>query len=171
VKAVKAVEVELEARSLNDRRTVEVPYKRRVFDRRTKTFKYERTIHLSDTNMFGSVYFARFFDLQGETREEFLQYFMGADFPEFISQKLGIVTVDAYCKYHAPLFLYDDIVMKLRVTALKRTKFHLEFQAQRTRDKLCAATGEQWIGFTTAEGKPIAIPEIVLKNLKRFVIS
>ena len=154
-----------------DRRTSEVNYKRRVYNRRTKTFNYERTIHLSDTNMFGSVYFARFFDLQGETREEFLRYFMGEDFAEFIENKYGIVTVEAHCKYHAALFLYDDIVVKLQVTKLKRSKFQISFYTERVSDKQCAAKGTQWIGFTTAEGKPIAIPDIVSKNLKQFVVD
>jgi len=155
----------------NDRRAQQVSYKRRVFDRRSKTFKYERTIHLSDTNMFGSVYFASFFNLQGEAREEFLQHFMANDFGRFIEQRYGIVTVDAYCKYYAPLFLYDNIVVKLQVTKLKRTKFQIQFETERHSDKLVAATGKQWIGFTNAEGKPIAIPDIVTKNLKPYVLD
>lgn len=154
-----------------DRRSQQVNYKRRVYDRRTKTFKYDRTIHLSDTNMFGSVYFASFFNLQGEAREEFLQHFMAKDFGTFVEQRYGIVTVDAYCKYNAPLFLYDNIVVKLRVTKLKRTKFEIQFETERQSDKLVAATGKQWIGFTTAEGKPIAIPDIVVKNLKPYVLD
>lgn len=152
-----------------DRRTTKTDFKRRVYDRRTKTFNYERTIHLSDTNMFGSVYFASFFNLQGESREEFLQYFMGEDFPIFIEQKYGIVTVDAYCKYFAPLYLYDNIVVKIQVTKLKRTKFQVQFETVRHDNNQVAATGKQWIGFTTAAGKPIAIPEIVVKNLKPYV--
>jgi len=155
----------------NDRRSNHVSYKRRAYDRRSKTFKYERTIHLSDTNMFGSVYFASFFNLQGETREEFLQHFMANDFGKFIEQKYGIVTVDAYCKYNAPLFLYDNIVVNLQVTKLKRTKFQIQFETVRHSDKLVAATGKQWIGFTTAEGKPIAIPDIVRKNLEPYVLD
>jgi len=155
----------------DDRRANHVSYKRRVYDRRSKTFKYERTIHLSDTNMFGSVYFASFFFLQGEAREEFLQYFMARDFGEFIQQKYGIVTVDAYCKFNAPLFLYDNIVIKLQVTKLKRAKFEIQFVTERHSDKLVAATGKQWIGFTTAEGKPIAIPDIVRKNIAPYVIE
>ena len=155
----------------NDRRAEHVSYKRRVYDRRSKTFKYERTVHLSDTNMFGSMYFASFFNLQGETREEFLQHFMANDFGAFIEQRYGIVTVDAYCKYYAPLYLYDNIVVKLQVTKLKRTKFEIQFETERHADKMVAATGKQWIGFTTAEGKPIAIPEIVLRNLKPYVLD
>lgn len=151
-----------------DRRSQVINYKRRVYDRRAKTFLHERTIHLGDTNLFGSVYFARFFDFQGEAREEFLQYFMGDDLPTFMAQKYGMVTVDARCTYHQPLFVYDQIVTHLQVSIIKRTKFKLSFDIQRKPKQTCAHA-EQWIGFTNQFGKPIPIPDIVLNNLRKYL--
>ena len=153
-----------------DRRSQEINYKRRVYDRRANTFLHERTIHLGDTNLFGSVYFARYFDFQGEAREEFLQYFMGGDLPTFLAQKCGIVTIDAQCKYHRPLFVYDQVVIHLQVLIIKRTKFKLSFDIKRMPKQTCAHA-EQWIGFTNQLGKPIPIPDIVLKNLRKYLIN
>jgi len=161
----------LEARSSDERRAVETDYKRRKYDRRTQTFKYERTIHLSDTNMFGSVYFAKFFDLQGEAREEYLQQVLGQDFAEFIQHRYNLVTLEANCHYKGALYLYDNVVVNVQVKILKRAKFKITFSSVRKSDNSCVAIGEQWIGFTSAEGKPIAIPDVVQRNLKNFVVT
>jgi len=156
-------------RRIADRRINKIDFSRRKYNRRDRIFIYSRVIHLSDTNMYGSVYFARFFDLQGESREEFLQYFMGDDLAEFAKKKYGIVTVKANCQYKLPLFVYDKVDILLQVTVLKRTKFKLEFIVQKAETEKTAAIGEQWIGFTNAFGLPIPIPQIVLKNLKKYV--
>ena len=156
---------------VEQRRKDNVSYKRRKYDRRTKTFQYERTIHLSDTNSFGSVYFARFFEFQGEAREEFLYYFMGSDFGAFLALEIGIVTVEAKCKYNAPLFVYDDIVVNIQVSQLKRAKFKLTFCIKKRSNNEQSALAEQWIGFTNKNGAPIPIPDIVLKNLKQHALT
>lgn len=158
----------IETRRLNsDRRVGEVNYKRRNYDRRERAFLYHRTVHLSDTNAFGSVYFARFFEFQGEAREEFLLFFLGADFPAFLEQGYNLVTVNAECKYGAPLYLYDDVLVKLQVSKLSRTKLHLKFEIVRLSDQSIAATGSQTIGFLTSEGKISRVPELIANNLKR----
>ena len=157
-------------RRVADRRVKEIDFKRRRFDRRLKTFMYQKTVHLSDTNAFGSVYFARFFDFQGETREEFLQYFMGKDLAEFINKGFGIVTIEAQNKYKVPLFVYDRIVIKLQVLKIKRTKVNVSITIEKISGEL-AAKGEQWLGFTDHNGRAIPIPEIVLRNLERFEIT
>jgi len=156
---------------VDQRRKNKISYKRRKYDRRAKKFQYQRTIHLSDTNTFGSVYFARFFEFQGEAREEFLKYFMGNDFEAFLAKEIGIVTVEAKCKYNAPLFVYDDIVVNIQVPQLKRAKFKLTFTIKNQSDDKQYALGEQWIGFTNKEGIPIPIPDIIIKNLKQHVLD
>ena len=158
-------------RRVSERRKTNISYKRRKYDRRNKTFKYHRTIHLSDTNMFGSVYFARFFEFQGEAREEFLQYFMGQDLVPFMKERYGMVTVEANCQYKSPLYLYDDITVDIQVAVLKRAKFKLIFTIKNDSSNNIAAVAEQWIGFTSSNGTPISIPEIVLRNLKKHQYS
>ncbi len=155
-------------RKTSDRRHTKTDYKRRIFDRRTRTFLYERTIHLTDTNMFGSVYFARFFDMQGEAREEYMLFLLGKDMAEFIGAGYNIVTISASNRYYAPLMVYDRIVVELQVVDRKRTKAKMQFTIKRQADNFVCAVGEQWIGFTTREGRPIAIPDVVLKNFQKI---
>jgi YbgC/YbaW family acyl-CoA thioester hydrolase len=164
--------------STTDRRNTTTNYARRIFDRRNREFHYHRRIHLSDTNSFGNVYYARFFELFGEAREEFLLFILGESFTEFFSQDVSIVTVEANCKYHASLYLYDRVVVKLQVPEVKRMKFKLRFEIvyadldQPTRNHpAIVAVGEQWVGFTTRKGKPIPMPAMFSDNLRKRHLS
>lgn len=157
---------EQERRVSIDRRSAHIDFKRRNFDRRSKVFKYERSIHLNDTNAFGSVYFARFFDYQGEAREDFLKFLLGDRWKEFVACRYGLVTVSATCNYHAPLFLYDNLQVNIKVPTPTRTKVTMEFQLVRQNDMTQVATGQQVIGFTDSESKPIPVPDIIVDSFK-----
>lgn len=79
-------------------------------------FTYKRRILLQDTDTFGVVYFARFFDFASEAFEHYLA-----------SQGLGIEKMDgnsdyvspvssAECKFIKPLKLGDQIEIRLKLT-------------------------------------------------------
>lgn len=160
-----------EKRQTSDRRRSTIDLARRKFDRRGRKFIYSRGIHLSDTNSFGNVYYARFFDIFGEAREEFLLYILGEEFGNFFQQDISIVTVEASCKYFSSLFLYDKVVVKLSVPVLKKMKFKMNFDVVREdgndsgENESLIAKGQQWIGFTTTKGRPVQIPELFANNL------
>jgi len=162
-----------QSRKIQDRRTKNIDLSRRKFDRRNRAFFYFRSIHLGDTNSFGNVYYARFFDIFGEAREEYLLFILGNLFNSFFNNDLSIVTVEATCKYCSSLFVYDRIAVILQVPALKRTKFKMTFRIIRESDYQTnpfgckpLALGEQWIGFTTRAGKPLPIPDVFASNLR-----
>jgi len=166
------VESKQERRKSTDRRNEHIDFNRRNFDRRSRIFKYERSIHLTDTNAFGSVYFARFFDYQGEAREEFLKFLLDDRWEEFVACRYGLVTVSANCNYNAPLFLYDNLKVNIKVPTPTRTKVTMDFQLVRQNDMTQVATGQQVIGFTDSEHKPIPVPEIILSSFKhRQILS
>lgn len=57
-----------------------------------KEFNFSKTVYLSDTNMEGNVYFARYFNWQGEAREEFYRQ----HYPLHLLQSgLKLITVNA----------------------------------------------------------------------------
>ncbi|MGD8569651.1 MAG: thioesterase family protein [Gammaproteobacteria bacterium] len=161
-----------ERRQTNDRRRRTIDYTRRKFDRRSREFIYNRSIHLSDTNSFGNVYYARFFDIFGEAREEFLLYILGDKFESFFQQDISIVTVEASCKYYSSLFLYNKVAVKLTVPVLKKMKFKMQFDVviednnEPDANQPLIAKGEQWIGFTTTKGRPVPIPDQFSDNLR-----
>ena len=157
-------------RSPEDRRQITTDFNRRKFDRRIKTFFYERSIHLSDTNMYGSVYFANFFLLQGECREEFFQYLLGDDIMEFVQGGYNIVTINAHTEYKGPLYNGDKINVNLQVVELKPIRAKLEFTFINKADDSVLATGYQSICLVDASRKPVPFPEVVIRNLKRLSI-
>lgn len=157
-------------RSVIDRRQIPTDFNRRKYDRRTKTFTYERSIHLRDTNMYGSVYFAEFFSLQGECREEFFQYLLDEDVMEFMRAGYNIVTINAHCDYKGPLHNGDKISVNLQVTELSPMRGKLEFTILNKSDESVVATGYQTICLVDSTRKPLPVPEVVIRNMKRLSI-
>ncbi len=153
------------------RRKISTDYKRRKYDRRTKTLLFERTAYLTDTNMFGNVYFAQYFDFQGEAREEFFKYVMGEDYSEFVGQGHGLITVEACIKYCKEIFVYDEIIIAVQLSKLKKMKAELTFTFFMKKDNSLIAKGHQQIAFSSPEGKAVPVPEIVRKNVERYALE
>lgn len=154
-----------------ERRRIILDYNRRKYDRRSKTFSYERVPYLTDTNMFGNVYFAQYFDFQGEAREEFFRYVMREDYGLFAQQGYGMATIDAYLKFKKELFVYEAVIIKVRLKKLKRMKALLEFVFIRKDDSSLIADGYQQVAFISREGQPIPIPAIVAKHAEKFAVE
>lgn len=119
----------MKERREDGRRKVSVRYDRRKFNRRGKVFYYERKIHLGDTQvMGGSVYYAQYWYLIGEAREEYLQFFLGNNFGKFMTSGVNLVTVDVEGKYKYPLFAYDEATVTVKTIKLTRAKFVLKME-------------------------------------------
>lgn len=155
-------------RAHEDRRKIPTDFNRRKFDRRTKTFLYDRSIHLSDTNMFGSVYFANFFLLQGECREEFFQFLLGDEILEFMQGGYNLVTYDAHADFKDPLYNGDHVTVKLTVPKTSRMRVHLGFTIEKNADDSVVATGYQTIVFLDNSKNLIPVPDVVARNLDRL---
>ena len=111
------------------RRMIHTKYNRRKFNRREQEFYYLRSIHLGDTQaMGGTVYYAQYWDLVGEAREEFLIYALGENRASFFSSGIALVTVDCKGKYLKPLNAYDKIKIVVKVQKLTRVKLYLTFE-------------------------------------------
>lgn len=154
-----------------ERRKITTDYKRRKYDRRSKSFFFERTAYLTDTNMFGNVYFAQYFDLQGEAREEFFKYFMGNDYSEFVQKGYGLMTVEANMKYKQEVFVYDEIIIVINLSRLKKMKATLTFTFLMKKDNSLVGEGHQQLAFSSPEGKPIPVPEIVRRNAEPYALE
>lgn len=127
-----------------------------------KEFTFEKTIYLGNTNMFGNVYFARYFDWQGEAREAF--------FFETVPESLAIfksgikfVTIEAYIKYNKETTVFDEVLIKVKAENFKITTFDLIFTYLNKKTGELVATGKQKLGFVDSNNKVIPIPE-QLKN-------
>lgn len=123
-----------------------------------KEFIYEKTIYLGDTNMFGNVYFAKYFDWQGEARESFINRVL----PNSISLfKSGIkfVTIEASMKYIKEATVFNEIILKVMVSNVKIVTFDLIFTYIKKKTGDIIATGKEKIGFVDSSNKVIPIPK------------
>lgn len=132
-----------------------------------KEFIFEKTVYLTDTNLFGNAYFARYFDWQGMAREEFFRRIVGEEQMDSM-RGIKLVTIEAHIKYHSEVTLFDEVVIKVRPDKIKTTTFNLTFTYINKKTGDIVAAGEQKIGFVDAAGRIIPIPEGLRTGWERF---
>ena len=159
-----------EKRGVN-RRTQDVDFDRRCFDRRDGAFVFEKTVYLSDTNAFGNTYFAKYFEWQGMAREAFVKRCLVPDFKQLVMSGVKLITAEAYHKYKHETVVYDRVLIRLKVGPRRRSTVELLFTfVDKTTGRLIGQ-GRQVIAFANAKGRLIRVPEMIAKNIKPFMSS
>lgn len=133
-----------------------------------KEFVFEKIVYLGDTNMFGNVYFARYFDWQGQAREAFLNRIIPNSISVFKSG-IKFVTIEASVKYNKEALLYNEIMIKVSAENIKTTTLGLNFIYINKANQDIIATGKEKIGFVDINNKVIPIPQVLLDSLKSFL--
>ena len=101
---------------------------------------YHRSIHFSDTDAAGVVYFAALLSICHEAYENALQV-SGIDLKTFFtSSDIAIPIVHADIDFYQPLFCGDRIQIILTPTQLNETEFEINYQIfhKNSLDKLIA---------------------------------
>lgn len=132
----------------------------RRFNRREKTFLYERKIYLSDTNAFQNVYFAQFFHFLGEAREDLLAYVLQERLGEIMSSGITLLTRDCSFKYRNSLYAYDEIVVEIRLTKLTAMSGGLSFKILNVTRNQLAGEGDMTIACAM-NGKLCKLPTVL----------
>lgn len=138
--------------------------KPKEFTHQKKKFVFRKRVYLSDTNAQGNVYFARFFEWQGEAREEYLRVAV-PDHEHLFKAGLRLLTVEAAAEYKGEARLYDDIEIVMSVPWIKRASFQLNFDIMKAQTNQSLAVGKQLITCANSEGKLIAIPQPIKNAL------
>jgi enediyne biosynthesis thioesterase len=137
-----------------------------------RAYEYTHIVGFEETNLLGNVYYVNQIRWQGECRERFLREHV----PEILSQfneGLSLATTRCSCEYHAELFAFDEIVIRMRLGELTQMKMVLLFDYYRRcgdQDQL-VARGEQQIVCMRREGDelvPAHIPERLREALRRY---
>jgi enediyne core biosynthesis thioesterase len=121
-------------------------------------FEYRHLVTFGDTNAAGTVYFAKYFAWQGECRERALAHF----YPEFtadLQQGFGMTTAFAREEYFAEAVLFDQLLVRLTVTALTRSKIEFEFEFIREQDGKLLSRGQQAVIWTNRQHRLSLMPE------------
>lgn len=134
----------------------------------SKKFIYKTKAYLGDVNLFGTVYFARYFDWQGEAREDFFQLVPGHE--RLMTSGLVLVTKNASIEYKQSVRLFDEVILEVTTNNVKKLSFELVFRyyIKRLLDdpktKGLAAVGREKICFVknseiTGEPEVVPVPE------------
>jgi enediyne core biosynthesis thioesterase len=120
--------------------------------------EYRHLVTFEDTNAVGSIYFAKYFSLQGECREKLLAQF----YPEFVDdvrRGFCLVTESAHQDFFGEASLFDTLVIRVTVTTLTRSRIEFEFEYTRETDGRLLARGRQAVIWTNEHRRPALMPD------------
>ena len=122
-----------------------------------REFVVRKRVYLTDTNAEGNVYFARYFDWQGQAREDFLRQAV-PDHMEILRSGTKLITVHAWLKYEHESYVFDEISVHIRTVSLKKMSMELEFTYINEATGKIIAIGGQKLAFEDASGNLITVP-------------
>jgi len=129
------------------------------------TFHHQLSIYLKDSNAYGNTYFARYFEWQGVCRERWFYECIARD----MLQKEGVfITKHAQQDYLQETFPFQEISCEVNTYDVRRCSFWLEFRFYAQGHPV--SVGRQHIVFANHDKKITALPEIVLKRIKRYAL-
>lgn len=124
-----------------------------------RAFIVHRTVYLPDTNAEGNVYFARYFEWQGEVREACLrQGISREEYRALVVTKTRLVTVKATMDYTRMLGLFDRVCVRMTTRRIRRASLELVFAVFNLGTGELVAEGLQQLAFQDRHGRLIAVP-------------
>ena len=128
-----------------------------------QTFTHTLSIYLKDSNAYGNTYFARYFEWQGICRERWFYECISRD----MLQKEGVfITKHAQQDYLLETFPFQEIHCEVNTYDVKKCSFWLEFRFFSEGKQVSA--GRQQIVFANHAKQITALPELVIKRIKRY---
>jgi len=124
-------------------------------------------VTFGDTNAAGNVYFARYFDWQGECREAMLAEFY-PEFAEDFRKGFCLVTEFAHQDFLNEAVLFDQVVIRVTVASLSRTRVEFEFEFVRASDGQLLSKGRQAVVWTNQQHRPSLMPDKLYETTARY---
>ena len=130
-----------------------------------KTYQHELTPFLKDSNAYGNIYFARYFEWQGICRE---MWFTECIYPNMFKMDGAFLTRAAHNQYEKEVLPFQKIRCNLNAQNVKRTSFDLIFKFYDQKNEV-VSTGYQTVVYTDSLTKRIKkLPEEVLAKVKTY---
>jgi len=131
-----------------------------------KVLEYRHLVTFGDTNVARNVYFARYFDWQGVYRERAL-HDAYPDFVEDLQRGFGFATEYAHMDFFHEAKLFDDILIRIRISDFSRTRieFSFDFNRDSPSPKLLLASGKQAVIWVNAQHRPSLMPDELYDRL------
>lgn len=141
-----------------------------------RTYEYHHIVGFEDTNLVGNVYYANHVRWQGRVREMFLRDH-APDVLTALANGLSLVTTRVACEYYAELFVFDEVIIRMRADAVTQNRVtmrydYLRANASGTLDLM--ARGEQQIASMRHEGArlvPTPLPNSLHAALGQYMVT
>ncbi len=138
----------------------------------TRAYEYRHVVGFEETNLVGNVYYVNHLRWQGRCRELFLREHA----PEVLAAleyDLALVTLNVSCEYLAEVRAFDEVVVRMRLEALRQNRMTLGFAYDRVHDgrEERIARGTQEIACMRREGArltPTPIPDALREALRPY---
>ena len=129
-------------------------------------YEYRHLVSFQETNLVGNVYYTHFLAWQGRCRELFLRDH-APDVVEQLNQNLSLATVRCSCEFFAELFVFDEVVIRMRLAELMQNRITLAFEYWRHKDggEELVARGEQQVACMKREEQRV-VPAVVPPSLR-----
>lgn len=140
-----------------------------------EVYEYRHIVGFEETSLVGNVYYTNHLRWQGQCREMFLREHA----PEILAEfELGfaLATVNVSCEYLAELSAFDEIIIRMRLGALKQNRITMRFEYLRVNGggEELVARGEQEIACMQRDREqtsPVSIPPVLREALKPYIDS
>lgn len=129
-------------------------------------FYYEFVVTLKDINMYGTVYFSRYFEWQGVCRE---LYFTTAKNFQEIFQGTALITKHAWNDYKKHIHVFDPIIVKVQNRNIKSCSFEMIFTFINKNSNEVVAVGGQTLCFADSKGQIIKLPEAISTGARKHL--
>jgi acyl-CoA thioester hydrolase len=117
-----------------------------------------------DTDQMGVVYYANYFRYFELARGEYFRA-RGGSYVEVEKKGLKLPVVEANCSYRSPARYDDLLVVKASVTRLKRASIEFTYEVRKDGDAAILCTGHTLHACIDLTGRPVALPDDVVKLL------
>jgi enediyne biosynthesis thioesterase len=135
------------------------------FVKHRQTYRYELTPFLKDSNAYGNIYFARYFEWQGICRE---MWFTECIFTNIFEMDGAFLTRAAHNDYVQEVLPFQKIHCELNIENLKNTSFDLMFKFFNEKSEI-VSKGFQTVVYTDSLTKRIKkLPADVAAKVMRY---
>ncbi len=137
-----------------------------------RAYEYRHIVGFEETSLVGNVYYTNHLRWQGRCREMFLREHA----PEILTafaEGFALATVNVSCEYLAELVAFDEVIIRMRLGALKQNRVIMlfEYWRQTADGEELVARGEQQVTYMQREADrmvPRPLPMSLREALHRY---
>jgi enediyne biosynthesis thioesterase len=132
-----------------------------------KFYEHRLKVTFAETNVVGNVYFAHYFFWQGKCREALL----AEGYPEFeqdLKRGFGLITDSATMDFHYEAHLFDEIIIRMYVAELTRSRIRFRYEFLRAAENTLLAEGEQTVVWVNQQQRPSLMPDKLFDAIRGY---